>query len=434
MLLKTHSIFFKLLLVLLGMGLLVNTVVFSGFKLSLSGDDFFRQVGFKNIRQYLSYLIEDMGVPPTEEQLKRIAADIGLEIRVEGQGLSLATKPKLPKLDQLESHHLKSRFRPKGLPGIQGHYKEYFFSVHERRGYHYVFFLDASGERRELREWVVVLSIALLSALIFMSYLILRKLLRPLKDLDAAVREVSAGKLDSNLAVTGKGELANLAKGFNQMLSSLRNTIEAKQQLVIDVSHELRSPLTRVKLALEMMPEHKAKNLASQDIVAMEDMIALILDQARYATGTVQLSLKKVDLCMLVIKVMEEFNSNRITFQNLNESIMLETDEKLLMIVLRNIIANALKYSQDSAGEVLLSLRHLEGRVEFCCQDYGVGIAGENLKKIFEPFYRIDPSRQRKTGGFGLGLAMVKRILDALGAEIVVSSQQGKGTCVRIKF
>ena len=432
--LKTQSIFFKLLLVLLGMGLLVNLVVFYGFRLSFDDDHFFRQAGYKNLNQYLHYLMEDLGDPPNQDRLSRIADKIGLDIRIQGKGLNISSKPVLPQVTELEKHHMKPKFRPKGLPGIQGYSKGYFFSVHERGGYYYAFFLDGSRERRELREWVLVLSLVLLSGLIFVSYLMLRKLLHPIKDLDAAVKQVSKGKLDATLTVEGKGELANLSKGFNKMLESLSNTILAKQQLVVDVSHELRTPLTRVKVALEMLPEHKAKDLVHQDILVMEDMISLILDQARYAAGTVKLDIQKVDLVQVLKRVVVEFHSDRISYKQLPESLIVDTDEKHMSIVFRNIIANALKYSEESGEQVLLSLGQVDGKADFCCEDRGVGIAEENLAKIFEPFFRVDPSRQRKTGGFGLGLAMVKRILDALEAKIDISSNLGGGTKVKVRL
>ena len=432
--LKTHSIFFKLLLVLLGMGLLVNLVVFYGFRKSFDDDDFFRQAGYKNLRQYLHYLMEDLGSPPQQDHLDRIAGKIGLDIRIQGRGVSLSSKAGLPQLAELDRHHMKPRFRPKGLPGIQGYVNGYFFSVHERDGYYYAFFLDGSLGRKELREWVLVLSLALLSGLIFVSYLILRKLLHPLKDLEAAVKDVSAGKLETKLAVKGKSELASLSQGFNKMLESLSSTIQAKQQLVVDVSHELRTPLTRVKVALEMLPEHKAKQLVQQDVLVMEDMISLILDQARYAAGTVKLDIQELDLVNLLQRVVDEFNTDRIINRKMPERLLVATDEKHLIIVFRNIIANALKYSEDSKKEVLLSLGKTNGKIEFCCEDHGIGIDEGHLQRIFEPFFRVDPSRQRKTGGFGLGLALVKRILDAMGAEIEVRSQKGLGTKVVVRF
>ncbi|MFK7827404.1 MAG: sensor histidine kinase [Oligoflexales bacterium] len=430
--LKTQSIFFKLLLVLLGMGLLVNLVVFYGFKLSFDDDDFFRQAGFKNLKQYLHYLMDDIGDPPSEYKLKRLANDIGLEIRIHGNGLKLTSKQGLPQVVELEKHHMRHKFRPKGLPGIQGYFEGYFFSVHERGAYQYVFFLDGSLERRELREWVLVLSLVLLSGLIFVSYLILRKLLHPIKDLDIAVKEVSRGKLDTTLTVKGKGELASLTQGFNNMLESLSNTIHAKQQLVVDVSHELRTPLTRIKVALEMLPEQKAKHLVQQDILVMEEMISLILDQARYAAGTVKLDIRKVNLVELLRRVVAEFHSDRLVYQQIPEKLEIDSDDKHLGIVFRNIITNALKYSEELGEDVLLNLGLVDGKVEFTCEDRGIGIASKNLSKVFEPFFRVDPSRQRKTGGFGLGLAMVKRILDSLGAQIEISSKQGIGTKVRV--
>ena len=132
------------------------------------------------------------------------------------------------------------------------------------------------------------------------AYLIMRWILRPLKWLTQGVEHVSRGNLDHMVPVKRKGELADLAKAFNNMTQQFKEMLHARERLMLDVSHELRSPLTRLKVALEFLPESDAKESLKEDVVIMETMITEILETARLRNGYATLNLKETDLVPLV--------------------------------------------------------------------------------------------------------------------------------------
>jgi signal transduction histidine kinase len=213
------------------------------------------------------------------------------------------------------------------------------------------------------------------------------------------------------------------------MSKKIRYSIKAKEQLLIDVSHELRSPLTRIKLGLEV---NSPKEKINEDIVEMERMISGLLESYRTGTFLGEMKLEKTDIAELLEDTVAEFmDAERIEFINPGKEIYAKVDREKMEIVFRNIIDNALKYSND---KIQVGISQQPGEVLMSFSDRGTGIGEEDLKYIFEPFYRADPSRSRKTGGFGLGLSIAKKIMDAHNGQINIESKPGSGTKVILRL
>lgn len=282
--------------------------------------------------------------------------------------------------------------------------------------------------------FLITLVILTVVGSIVASYLI-RKILNPLSELNKAVGEVGKGKLDHKINILSDDELGSLADAFNQMTADLKKMIVAREQLLLDVSHELRSPVTRAKLALEMMPESHEKRSVEGDLREMEIMITGILDSERLENGAIKPELKSIKVSTLLNIFHEKYNidDDRLTLIPVSDKIQIKVDENLIMTVIRNVIDNALKYSSNKPIEI--SVIQTVENVIIQIEDNGPGIPDDKIPLVFEPFYRIDQSRSRSTGGFGLGLHLCRKIMDLHNCEISILNRiDGPGLIVKLIF
>ena len=260
--------------------------------------------------------------------------------------------------------------------------------------------------------------------------MILHKILQPLNWLSDGVSAIGEGNLEHRLPEKRGDELGNLARAFNRMSERIMEMLSAREQLLLDVSHELRSPLTRMRVALEFIPEDASRESLLDDVQEMEQMVTEILETARLKSEYGQLNLQKTDLVKLIRDICITFEGQipGIRFENVPETFQTFVDTEQIETVLKNLLDNALKYSTVGNAPVEICLKKSDAGTLIEIQDRGPGIQDEELDLIFEPFYRTDKSRNRKTGGYGLGLSLCKTIIEAHGGTIDVQSNTGKGT------
>ena len=276
--------------------------------------------------------------------------------------------------------------------------------------------------------------IVLIQSLAFMG---LRRMFGPLRYLMRGVQEISDGNLDFRFPPKGRGEFDFLAYNFNRMADRVQEMLRSKEQLLLDVSHELRSPLTRLKLALEMTPPGEMRESMGRDIVEMETMLTEILETQHLKSAHGKLQLKALDLAAVMTEIVEKYKdrSPGLSFASVPKvSAVVQADEARVQTVFQNVLENALKYSAHQSKPVEVSLKPSEGFLEIHVRDFGVGIPKEDQEKVFEPFYRVDKSRTKETGGYGLGLSLCREIMKAHGGEITLESAPEPGTQVILKF
>jgi signal transduction histidine kinase len=239
-------------------------------------------------------------------------------------------------------------------------------------------------------------------------------------------------------AACGHDELGELARSFNGMSGELEEMIRAREQLLLDVSHELRSPITRIKLALEMSPESAANDSIRDDLREMEAMIAELLEKARLDSANGKLQLEDVDLSTLAAEAAADADARPpgavLIGCRAGEGPVIRADWARVRKVLANVLDNAAKYSRDRDRPVEIRIEAGTDEITVRIEDHGVGIPEAELPRIFEPFYRVDRSRSRETGGYGLGLSLCKRIMEAHGGSIAIASREGEGTEVALTF
>jgi signal transduction histidine kinase len=268
----------------------------------------------------------------------------------------------------------------------------------------------------------------LIAGVVLVAYAFQKRLLRPVQSLNDGVARLSGGQLDIVLPVFTRDELGALTAAFNQMVRRVKEMIQARDQLLLDVSHELRSPLTRMKVALALLPEDDNKAGLDSDLNEMETMISELLELERLRNPH-GMHRKSQDLVPILHEVTRTFEkrSPGVRVATTPKPIVANVDSDKIRGLLRNLLDNAFKYSLPDSLPVDVSAVENHRAVIIRVKDDGQGIPEAQIANIFEPFFRIDPSRSKKTGGYGLGLSICKRIAEAHGGTIQVENNPERG-------
>ncbi len=276
--------------------------------------------------------------------------------------------------------------------------------------------------------------------------LITDRVLSPVKEMTKAARRISSENLSERLDVKGNDELSELASTFNDMIERLERSFNRIKEFSADVSHELRTPLTALKGQIEVAllrdrskEEYRGVLESSLDeIERLTKVVNGLLTLSRGETGKIFLERERVHLEELVAEVVSQIypmmEERNISFdlERDGEDVILG-DRNLLKQAFLNLVENAVKYNVEG-GSVTVEIQGSDGCVILRVRDTGVGIPEDEVPRIFEKFYRVEKSRARSVGGAGLGLSIVKWIVDAHGGKIEVESVLGKGTSFTVSF
>jgi signal transduction histidine kinase len=376
-----------------------------------------------NVERYIEYLINDIGDPPDLSIAQQLADQLPFEVRIEGQGVDWTSSPKLK---AIAGYEFEPAPHPYDNVYLSHHRRDQYLLI-QKQGYQYLFAVDNSFRRgSERRHGVLFL---LLGSVLLLLYLLIRRMFKPIQAMSEQVGKIGAGDLTQDIETDGKGELGMLAEGINRMSAQIKVMLESKSALLLAISHELRSPITRMRVNLELLAESEIQQKLINDIREMETLIASILESEKLNAGHAPLMLSRCEMLGLVEEVIKAHPCrNRIKTRL--SPVELEIDQLRMKLLIKNLIDNACHYTIDDQEEVEISLSHDQKNVNIEVRDRGVGIKTEDIPKVTEPFFRPDSSRQRDTGGYGLGLYLCKLIVDAHGGQIVIESEPGNGTKV----
>jgi signal transduction histidine kinase len=278
---------------------------------------------------------------------------------------------------------------------------------------------------------VLMIALALTALLVGLAaYPVVRRLTRRLERLQTSVEALGAGQLSTRVPVEGSDEVARLAQSFNQSAERVEALVTAQKSLLANASHELRSPLARVRMAIELagdgsspeIREELKKNIAELDQLIDEILLASRLD----AVSDVALHMESIDFAALAAE-----ECARVGAELSAEPAQMEGDARLLRRMIRNLLENAKRHGEDSPIEVALRCLGKEIQLEVC--DGGRGVPLEERERIFEPFYRIPGTRERD-GSVGLGLSLVRQIARRHGGDAHCFGREGKGACFRVRL
>lgn len=262
----------------------------------------------------------------------------------------------------------------------------------------------------------------------------------PLLKLRAAARDFAAGNLSARVGRSKPfhrgDEFSELAADFDNMATQIQNLMLAQKRILGDISHELRSPLTRLQIALEMArrkagPEAQ-ENLdrIEQEAERMNSLIGQMLQTAR--TEQMQPGKRRLfDLALLVEEVAADANfeavanGKAVTLKKAEMSVV-HADRELVRSAIENVVRNAIRYTPPGS-DVRIELERGEGQAHITVRDEGPGVPEEALTKLFDPFYRVNAARDRDSGGVGLGLAITRQVVTAHGGTVEARNRQGGG-------
>ncbi|HEY41244.1 MAG TPA: HAMP domain-containing protein, partial [Dehalococcoidia bacterium] len=284
--------------------------------------------------------------------------------------------------------------------------------------------------------WGALLAIAV--AFLF-TFLLSRRMLAPVKALTETAKQLGQGDFSQRVQIKDKGEVGELAQAFNSMASDLERAEQMKRNMVADIAHELRTPLSNIRGYLEAVRDgikrpdtdtiHSLEEEASLLSRLVNDLQELSLAEA----GQLTLVRQEEDVATLVRQVVSAVEG-RVSAKGLSLTVELPDDLPTVNIdshrigqVLRNLLENAIAHT-GAGGTITVAARQREDCVEVDVIDTGEGIPPEDLPYIFERFYRVDKSRARATGGSGLGLTIAKRFIEAHGGSIEAYSEPDKGS------
>ena len=297
-------------------------------------------------------------------------------------------------------------------------------------------------------QWKLISVFVLIAIAALVLALVLSQVLtKPITNLSRTMRKMGKGDLSVRVPVSGSGELRELAENYNIMAAQLERLDKTRNQFVSNASHELKTPLTTMKIMLESMiyqPDMPAELRTefmqdmNHEIDRLTGIITDLLTLTRMDSEKGEMKKEPVDMSALTTEVIHllrpvaEKRGQRIE-SAIASDLMMDGDRDRLYQILYNLTDNAIKYSPDG-GRINVSLREEEDSLIWRVRDNGVGIPPEDQEHIFERFYRVDKARSRETGGTGLGLSIVKQLVTMHGGEITVRSEPGKGSEFRVVF
>jgi signal transduction histidine kinase len=248
---------------------------------------------------------------------------------------------------------------------------------------------------------------------------------------------IGRGNFDFRISKVRHDQLGDLAADINRLAGDVESMLDAKRALLLGISHELRTPLSRMRLTLEFLEDEKNAASLRVEIMEMEKIVASLLEAERLNERHAKLARTRVVVAELVAELLDDFfdrERGRIRVRQPQQPVVAEIDEARVTLMLKNLVANALRYSKSSDGPVELEFESLPGELVFRVRDRGPGMSSEQAARIGEPFYRGDPSRARSSGGTGLGLYLASLVAKAHGGTLALIASDGAGASFEVRL
>lgn len=303
-----------------------------------------------------------------------------------------------------------------------------------------------------VQQTLVIGSLLLVGTIGLVTYFVTRLAIGPVRVAAETAEKLAEGELDRRIPEKGEDVIATLARSFNRMADSLQRQItqlaalsRVQQRFVSDVSHELRTPLTTIRLAGDVLYEQRDQfspttartaELLHAQVDRFESMLADLLEMSRYDAGAVDIDAEPTNLVRLVeeslegIRPLADEKGSELRLVAPGGYFEAEVDARRIRRILQNLLGNAVDHGEGRP--IVVHVDSDATAVAIAVRDYGVGMDAAQLERVFDRFWRADPSRQRTTGGTGLGLAIATEDAQLHGGTLDVWSEPGEGTCFRL--
>jgi signal transduction histidine kinase len=417
-----HSLKLRLVTMFLLLALAMAAIFMGGVQRAFSTG--WRDAAKPLIADYMDRVVAELGSPPDVARAEALVTRLPIAIRIEGPQVNWQSHP-----DRFE-YRERPGFGPRGD----------WLSRTTADGHRVSFGLGTVPWQRGPHGILGWLTLALLLALIAASYMYVRRLLRPLDDIGAGAERFGRGDFSEAIPLRRRDELGDLAQRINTMAQDIKGMLDAKRGLLLALSHELRSPLTRARLNAELLPTstdgngpgERERAALLRDLGEMRDLISDLLESERLASPHATLHREPVDLAALVREVVADMpDASGVTLELAADLPPLALDRMRIRLLVRNLLDNALRYSEEASQPPRITLTPQDDGVLMEVRDFGPGVDAEQLARLTEPFYRTDSARQRATGGVGLGMYLCQLVAQAHGAQLKVGNG-GPGLWVRV--
>lgn len=291
--------------------------------------------------------------------------------------------------------------------------------------------IDVTPKGVPVAQWLPWVLIVQLALLLFCTWIAVRLAIRPLTRLAQAVDHLDPDAPAPELDERGPSEVAYAARAFNALQGRIGAYLKERMQLLAAISHDLQTPITRMKLRVEQMDDSPERERLWSDLEEMQHLVREGVAYARSMDGASEAAVKVNLDAFLNSLVLDYQDSGQAVELQGNSNAVLETRPHALRRVLTNLVDNALKFGGSAQVEVE---RNPQGVVCVRVLDDGPGIPEEELAEVVKPFYRVESSRNRSTGGTGLGLAIAQQLSQALGGTLTLSNRTSGGLCVQLEL
>jgi signal transduction histidine kinase len=437
----SRSLSFRLVAIFIVLG---SLFVFGTFKAiqRFYNSDQIRGLISGHLSLHVSYVREDIGVPPSIDRAIAITEKVPVDIRILGPDIDWASDPGFPTLDRLD-------FAPSPMfsddPGAWvdelqdvdfANLDNHDFLRMRQGGYEIVV---ATPRISEVSEGPVLVPLILGLGLSFLlvAYAAVTWLFRPIRTIREGAEHIGQGNFDFRISNIRRDQLGDLATEINQMAGDVESMLDAKRALLLGISHELRTPLSRMRLALEFFAEEENVESLKAEILEMEKIVVSLLEAERLNSRHAQLSRSQVIIGELIRELLDDFfarDAERIEVNLPTEPVTAYVDEARITLLLKNLISNALRYSKPEDGPVQLTISATDSELVMSVADQGPGLSQDQAEHIGEPFYRSDASRTRESGGTGLGLYLATLVANAHGGSLTLLDTNDHGAYFQVRI
>ena len=409
----SHSLRLRLLLLFLLLALAMSAAFIGGTKKAFSTG--WREAVKPLLTDYVDRLAADMGSPPDAGKAKALVERLPISVRIEGPATQFDSHPNR----QSDKWQQDNRDYGSGEPNQS-------FLKRKTPDGHTITFGLGNMEWRRGPGMVGWLTLAMLLGLTALAFAYVRRLFKPLDDIGAGVQRFGSGDFSQPIAVRRSDELGDLAGQINTMGQEIAQMLDAKRALLLAISHELRSPLTRARLNTELLPEtgdtQDQRSALLRDLAEMAQLITDLLESERLSGSHAALNLEATDLGELVNEVVASLsNTAPLQIRLAADLPQVQLDRTRIKLLLRNLLDNAQRHGQ---GPIELNLSRSGNDLLLTVRDHGPGIPADQLPQLGQAFFRLDAARQRSTGGVGLGLYLCRLVAQAHGGELILENAE----------
>ena len=391
---------------------------------------------------HVSYVREDIGVPPSIERAIAITEMVPVDIRILGPSIDWASDPAFPRLEQLSFAPSPWFSDDPGawvdeLAGVDfANVNRHDFLRMRQGGYEIVVSTPRISDVSD-GPALVPLILGLGLSFLVLAYAAVTWLFRPIGPIREGAAHIGRGNFDFRISRIPRDQLGDLATDINTMAGDVENILDAKRTLLLGISHELRTPLSRMRLTLEFIEDKENVDSLKVEIKEMEKIVVSLLEAERLNGRHATLSRSPVTIGDLIHELLDDFFSreaHRIIVKLPESPVVVSVDEARIALLIKNLLSNALRYSTAEDGPIEVTISTTESDLLVRVADQGPGLSKSQAEHIGEPFYRGDPSRARESGGTGLGLYLATLVASAHGGALKLLDTGGQGACFEARI